>query len=195
MEGGRSGTNGRGGEQRQRLHRSTNPGYHPVPPSQHPLPQSPHRPFAALILAHDATVADTVRIAESAAAVSALGAQPVVVALPAEVAPLTTGVRVVRTKSGAPAIAAIRLGMAQLTNTAALSVVLVPLAAIPASGPSLDAMLERSARLPSALVALEGVALDASPLVVPRSSWLELMTLGEQGIQAVAGRVGVEWVQ
>lgn len=150
-----------------------------------------HPHCAALILAHDATVADTVRVAESAAVVCALGANPVVIALPPEIAPLTTGVRVVRTKPGAPAIAAIRLGMAQFTNTAARAVLLVPLAALPVTAARLEGLLARSTGAMKSIVALDGVGLEESPLVVPRTAWLELMTLGEQGLQAVVARVGL----
>src|SRR6476660_2880168 len=75
-------------------------------------------PLAGLLIAHDATPADAARLADLARVVADAGASPVVVALAPNVdAP--PGTRVVRARPQAPPIAAIRLGMAQLTNTVA----------------------------------------------------------------------------
>ena len=70
--------------------------------------------------------------ADLARVVADAGAAPVVAAVAPNVdAP--ANVRVVRTRPQGSPIAAIRLGMAQLTNTVAGAVVLIPLGAEPAS--------------------------------------------------------------
>jgi hypothetical protein len=148
---------------------------------------APVFPFAGLLIAHDAKQADTTRLAEVARVVTNAGASPVVAALPPSVdAP--TGVRVVRTRVGGSAIAAIRLGMAQLANTVARAVLLVPLEAEPAPLIALFALLDAGKRDEHVIVALENASLDASPLLVPRDAWLELVTAGEGGMNAVAAR-------
>jgi hypothetical protein len=94
----------------------------------------------------------------------------------------------VRTRPQGPAIAAIRLGMAQLTNTVAQSVLLVPLGAEPASLVALLALADAAKRDVRAIIAVDNASLDTSPLLVPRDAWLELVTVGESGMNAVAAR-------
>ena len=143
-------------------------------------------PFAGLVTAAQATSADAARLAGLAQMVADAGASPVIVAAPADV-PLE-GLRVVRTRPHGTSIAAIRLGMAQLTNTVARAVLLVPLEAESVMLTSMLALVDAGKRAEGAIVALEGASLDRSPLLVPRDAWLELVTLGESGIDAVATR-------
>ena len=144
-------------------------------------------PFAGLLIAHDAKPADSVRLADLARVVADAGASPVVVAVAPNVeAP--ADVRLVRTRPQGAAIAAIRLGMAQLANTVAQAALLVPLGAEPASLVALLALVDASKRDARAIVAFDGASLDTSPLLVPRDAWLELVTVGEGGMNAVAAR-------
>ena len=102
-------------------------------------------PFAGLVIAHDATPADAGRLADLARVVADAGAAPVVAAVAPNVdAP--ADVRVVRTRPQGSPIAAIRLGMAQLTNTVAGAVLLVPLGAEPASLVALLALIDAAKR-------------------------------------------------
>jgi hypothetical protein len=154
----------------------------------------PQFPFAALLLAHDATDADAEALESLARDATTTGAAPVVVVLPPNVqAP--TGARVVRVKLGGARVSALRLGMAQLTNTSARAVLLVPLRGVQASLVSLLALLDGAKRAGDALVAFQDARLDDSPVLVPRDAWLELVTLGEGGVDAVTARRGVVRVQ
>jgi molybdopterin-guanine dinucleotide biosynthesis protein A len=110
----------------------------------------------------------------------------VIVAAPPDVEPGSA--RVVRTRAGGAPIAAIRLGMAQLTNTVARAVLLVPCDAESVSLPTLLALVDAGKRSEGAIVAFEATALDGSPLFVPRDAWLELVTVGEGGMDAVTAR-------
>ena len=146
--------------------------------------------LAALLLAPDATASDVDALETMSREAAALGAAPVIVALPPDVAP-PSGARVVRTKPGGARVTAIRLGMAQLTNTTARVVLLHPLTAEPSSASTLRALVQGFARaMPASdrIVALAGASLDHSPVLVPRDAWLELVTLGEGGLDALAAR-------
>jgi hypothetical protein len=143
-------------------------------------------PFAGLVTASRATAAHGARLAELARMLADAGASPVIVAAPPDVEPGSA--RVVRTRPGGAPIAAIRLGMAQLTNTVARAVLLVPSDAESVSLPTLLALVDAGKRSEGAIVAFEATALDGSPLFVPRDAWLELVTVGEGGMDAVAAR-------
>jgi hypothetical protein len=144
-------------------------------------------PFAGLLLAHDASPAEAVRLAELARTIADAGASPVVVALAPDVdAP--SGARVVRTRPRDSAIAAIRLGMAQLTNTVAQAALLVPLGAERTSLVALLALVDAAKRDAQAMVAFSNASLDESALLLPRDAWLELVTVGQGGMDAVASR-------
>ena len=147
-------------------------------------------PFAALVLAHEAPEPAGREIAELARTATDVGAMPVIVAVPFAV-DLPGNARIVRTRAGGSAIAAIRLGMAQLTNTVARAALLVPYGAAETSLVSLLALLDASKRSGDALVAFEGAALDSAAVLVPRDAWLELVTLGENGMRGVAARRSV----
>ena len=144
-------------------------------------------PFGGLLVAHDASAADAARLAELARMVADAGASPVVVALAPEVdAP--PGTRVVRTRANGTAIAAVRVGMAQLTNTVARAVLLVPLGAERVSVVALLALIDAAKRDEQAVVAFSSASLDESAVMLPRDAWLELVTVGESGMNAVAAR-------
>lgn len=144
-------------------------------------------PFAGLLIAPDATPADSIRIADLARVMADAGASPVVGAVAPSVDP-PAEMRVVRTRPQGSAIAAIRLGMAQLANTVAQAVLLAPLGAEPASLVALLALVDAAKRDVRAIVAFDDASLDSSPLLVPRDGWLELVTVGESGMNAVAAR-------
>lgn len=144
-------------------------------------------PFAALVLAHDAAEADASRIAELARTAAEVGAAPVVVAAPFEL-DLPTGARLVRTRAGGAAIAAIRVGMAQLTNTVARAAIVAHHGAPDRSLVALLALVDAAKRSEDAVIAFEDAALDDGVLIVPRDAWLDLVTIGERGMDAVAAR-------
>ena len=144
-------------------------------------------PFAGLVLAQDASPIDGPRLAAVARTLADAGASPVVVALAPDVeAP--PGARIVRTRANGSAIAAIRLGMAQLTNTIARAVLLVPLGSEVPSLVSLLALVDAAKGDAQALVAFANAGLDASTVLLPRDAWLELVTVGESGMNSVAAR-------
>ena len=98
------------------------------------------------------------------------------------------GTRVVRTRANGSAIAAIRLGMAQLTNTVARR----PARAARRGAASLVALLslvDAAKRDEQAIVAFSSASLDESAVLLPRDAWLELVTVGESGLDAVAADV------
>ena len=150
-------------------------------------------PFAGVVTAPRATPPDGGRLAELARMLADAGASPVIVAAPPDVEP--GNVRVVRTRHGGVPIAAIRLGMAQLTNTVARAVLLLPNEAEDVTLPTLLALVDAGKRAEGAIVAVEGASLNRSPLLVPRDAWLELVTLGEGGMDAVAARRSVGRVE
>jgi hypothetical protein len=139
---------------------------------------------ALLILAADG---NTPTVAEQFRTGVALQASPIVVVIPPDVdAP--AGARVVRVRRDVAPITAIRMGMAQLTNSTSTSVLLWPSAAAQTPVASLLASIDAATREPDAIVALAGAALDGSPVIVPRDGWLELVTLGEGGLGVLATR-------
>src|SRR6478736_2673823 len=123
-------------------------------------------PIAALVLGHDAEPSRTAAIIALAAMARDLGAAPVVVAVPPGIE-LPAPARVVRTRESGPRIGAIRLGMAQLANSPARVVLLLPLSDSAPSIVSLLSLIDASKRAPDALVAFAGASLDDSPVLVP----------------------------
>ena len=148
---------------------------------------APVFPFAGLLIAHDASETDASRLAELARTVADAGASPVVVALAQDVA-APPSARVVRTREHGSAIAAVRLGMAQLTNTVARAVLLVPLRADRTSLVTLLSLVDAAKRDEAAMIAFSNADLDESAVLLPRDAWLELVTVGESGMDAVAAR-------
>lgn len=147
-------------------------------------------PLAALLLAQDVVSSDSYDVEEMASIAHELGATPIVVALAAGAEP-PSGVRVARTKPRGSAITAIRLGMAQLTNSTAKMVLLWPHAGMQPPLVAMLALLDEAKRSRDAIVAFDGASLDASPLMIPRDAWLDLVTLGEEGLDALAARRSV----
>ena len=150
-------------------------------------------PIAALVLGHDADPSRTADLAALVATARDAGATPVVVAVPPGIE-LPAPARVVRTRQEGPRIGAIRLGMAQLANSPARVVLLLPLSGAAPSLVALLSLVDASKRAPDALVAFAGASLDDSPVLAPRDAWLELVTVAENGLDAVAARRRVERV-
>jgi hypothetical protein len=151
-------------------------------------------PIAALVLGHDADPSRTTALDALVATARDAGAAPVVAAVPPGIE-LAAPARVVRTRASSSRIGAIRLGMAQLANSSARFVLLLPLSG---GGPSLVELLsliDASKRTPEGMIAFAGATLDESPVVIPRDAWLELVTLAENGLDAVAARRRVERVE
>ena len=151
---------------------------------------APVFPLAGLLIAHDASATDEARVADLARTIADAGASPAVVALPPDVA-APPGARVVRTRAHGSAIAAVRLGMAQLTNTVARAVLLVPFRAERTELVALLALVDAAKRDERAIIAFANARLDESAVLVPRDAWLELVTVGESGMEAVGERRGV----
>ena len=145
--------------------------------------------FALIVLASRASPADRDRVAEMVAVARTLGARGIVVAVPKGWrAPAHA--RVVHAAPGAPTISSTRLAMAQLSNTSARYVLLWPLESAAAAG-ELGSLVHMVQQERPAFAALEGDDLDHDPVMLVREGWLELMTLGERGMQVVADRLGV----
>jgi len=151
-------------------------------------------PIAALVLGHDADPSRAVALGTLAAAAHNVGATPVVAAVPPGIE-LPAPTRMVRTRPSGSRISAIRLGMAQLANSPARVVLLLPHTGEAPSLVELLALIDASKRAPDAVVALAGASLDESPVLVPRDAWLELVTVAENGLDAVAARRRVERVE
>ena len=151
-------------------------------------------PIAALVLGHEADPSRTGALGALVATARDVGATPVVVAVPPGIE-LPAPARVVRTRLSGPRIGAIRLGMAQLANTPARVVLLLPDAGAAPSLVALLSLIDASKRTPEGMIAFAGATLDESPVVIPRDAWLELVTLAENGLDAVAARRRVERVE
>jgi len=150
-------------------------------------------PIAALVLGHDADRSRTAALSTLVAAARDAGAAPVVAAVPPGVE-LPAPTRVVRTRAAGSRIGAIRLGMAQLANSPARVVLLLPLSVDAPALAELLSLIDASKRAPDAIIAFAGASLDDSPVLVPRDAWLELVTVAENGLDAVAARRRVERV-
>jgi hypothetical protein len=148
--------------------------------------------IAVVILAARATSADQDRVAAMVESARSLAAYAVVVVPKGWRAPPRS--RVVHVAPGVSPIGAIRAGMAQLSNTPARYALLWPLEAGAVDTARLHALVADVARQRPALGALAGDDLEHAPLMVARDAWLDLMTLGEQGIAVVAERRGVHRV-
>jgi hypothetical protein len=157
------------------------------------VPADREFPFAVVILAERASPAERERVSEMVARARDAGAHGIVVAVPRGWrAPPNS--RVVHVAPGAPAISAVRAGMAQLSNTPAPYALLWPLAAPVADDYWLRALVDEVERVRPSLAALAGDDAERGPVMIARDAWLELMTLGAQGIAAVAARRGLHRV-
>jgi hypothetical protein len=88
---------------------------------------------------------------------------------------------------------AVRAAMSQLANTSVGAALLWPLG--PSTGGGEVSALVAGASAGSVdLVALEGDDLTLGLLLVPRDAWLDLITAGDAGLDALAARRGVRRV-
>src|SRR4051812_32278928 len=109
-------------------------------------------PIAALVLGHDADPSRTTALDALVATARDAGAAPVVVAVPPGIE-LAAPARVVRTRPSGSRIGAIRLGMAQLANSPARVVLLLPQTDTAPSLVELLSLIDASKRTPEAMVA------------------------------------------
>lgn len=144
--------------------------------------------IAVVILAPRATSSDSDLVATMVESARRLASYVVVVVPKGWRAPPRS--RVVHVTPGVSPIGAIRSGMAQLSNTPARYALLWPLAAGLVDVGSLRALVAAAVDDRSPLAAFEGGDWDEGPVVIAREAWLELMTVGEHGIAAVAERRG-----
>jgi hypothetical protein len=151
-------------------------------------------PFAAVILAPRAAAEDAPTLARLVEVARAAGADPIVVTAPRETT-LATGARGVHVPAGASDVTALRLGMAQLGNSSVPYALLLHLGTATPDVVPLLALVDVAKRDRPALTALDGDDLDRGPMLIARDAWLELMTLADQGIGAVAARRGVQLVK
>jgi hypothetical protein len=150
--------------------------------------------LASVVLAGGSSAGDAPKIQAMVRAARAAGAEPVVVVLPRGVTP-PDGARVAQVAPGAKTISGLRAGMALLANSTARFVLLWPLDHEWSETAGVMPLVEAAQREQAPVTAMEGADLDREPIVVARDSWLELMTIGEQGMNALAARRGVYRVQ
>jgi hypothetical protein len=158
------------------------------------MPNAPALDLASVVLALDASASDAPRLAAMLRAARAAGAQPIVVVLPRGV-PAPDGAKVAQVAPGAKAISGVRAGMALLANSTARFVLLWPFHSEWSDTDGVMPLVEAAQREQAPVTAMEGADLDREPIIVARDSWLELMTIGEQGMDALAARRGVYRVQ
>jgi CTP:molybdopterin cytidylyltransferase MocA len=158
------------------------------------MADSPPFDLAAVVLAGSATVPDTPLVQAMIRAARAAGAEPVVVVVSRGV-PAPEGARVAQVAAGAKTISGLRAGMALLANSSARFVLLWPFDDEWSDTDGVMPLIEAARREGAPVTAMEGADLDHEPIVVARDSWLELMTIGEQGMDALASRRGVHRVQ
>jgi hypothetical protein len=150
--------------------------------------------LASVVLAGSASVSDVPKVAAMVRAARGAGAEPVIVVLPRGV-PAPEGARLAQVSAGAKTISGLRAGMALLANCTARFVLLWPLHDEWSDTEGVMPLVEGAQREQAPLTAMEGADLDREPIIVARDSWLELMTIGEQGMNALAARRGVYRVQ
>lgn len=146
--------------------------------------------FATVILAGRALPGDRDRVTEMVASARALGAVAIVVAVPRGWRAPSHG-RVVHVAPGGSSISAMRLAMAQLSNTPARYALLLPLGATPTAMERLRELVDVVARERPAIASFEGEDPDDAPSMVARDAWLDLMTIGEQGMSALGERLRI----
>lgn len=130
--------------------------------------------------------ADPSALAEAVQLAAGVGAAPVVVPLPAGAA-RPAGAQVVTTAPGVTGIGALRRAMAALANTPAVGLLLWETER-PASARVARTVLEAALRTGAPIVIPEAGGRPLTPVWYSRDTWLELMTVGEQGLDAVHRR-------
>jgi hypothetical protein len=150
--------------------------------------------LAAVVLAGGAATTDLPKLQAMVRAARAAGAEPVVVVLPRGI-PAPEGARLAQVAAGATTISGLRAGTALLANSTARFVLLWPFDDEWSDTDGVMPLVEGAQREQAPVTAMEGADLDREPIIVARDSWLELMTIGEQGMNALAARRGVYRVQ
>jgi hypothetical protein len=150
--------------------------------------------LAAVVLAMGATAEDAPRLEVMLQATRAAGANPIVAVLPRGI-PAPRGVKVAQVAPAARTISGLRAGMALLANSTARFVLLWPFESEWSDTDGVMPLVEAARREQGAVTAMAGADLDREPIVVARDCWLELMTIGEQGMNALVARRGVYRVQ
>lgn len=148
--------------------------------------------IAAVILAPRAKAEDRALVDAMVESARTVAAYAVVVVPKGWRAPPRS--RVVHVAPGVSPIGAVRAGMAQLTNTPARYALLWPLEAGVLDAARLRALVAGVVRERAPVGALAGDDVDHAAVMVARDAWLDLMTLGEHGIGAVAARRGLHRV-
>jgi hypothetical protein len=153
--------------------------------------------FGAVVIAGAMRSGDDASVQAMVRAARAAGANPVVVVVPRGLslqAPIA-GASLATVGANGSRIAAVRAGMALLANTSVGFVLLWPFEpGAPADAAPLRALADEARGSGAAMIAIAGAELDRSPVLVARDAWLEVMTLGEQGLEAVAARRGVRTI-
>jgi hypothetical protein len=158
------------------------------------MSDAPPFALAAVVLAGGAAMGDVPKLESMVRAARAAGAEPVVVVLPRGVS-VPEGARAAQSAPGAKTISGLRAGMALLANSPARFVLLWPFSSEWSETDGVMPLVEAAQREQAPVTAMEGADLDREPIIVARDSWLELMTIGEQGMNALAARRGVNRVQ
>lgn len=123
------------------------------------------------------------------------GADPVAIVL-AHDTPAPRDARIARVKPNASWITGVRMGMALLTNTPArLALIWTPEGDSHGDAASLAALISAARESSAAVTAVDRAALSLGPVIVARDAWLDLLTLGEQGLDAVVARRGVTYMR
>jgi hypothetical protein len=158
------------------------------------MTDSPRFDLAAVVLAGAAAASDVPKVQAMIRAARAAGAEPVVVVLPRGI-PAPEGARLAQVSAGAKTISGLRAGMALLANSTARFVLLWPFDDEWSDTDGVMPLVQGAQREGAPVTAMEGANLDHEAIIVARDSWLELMTIGEQGMDALAARRGVYRVQ
>ncbi len=143
---------------------------------------SPPFPFASVVLGG----ADPAALAAAVQRVAEAGASPVVVPLPAGAA-RPPGAQIVTIGQGVTGIGTLRRAMAALANTPAVGLLLWD-TALGGTPRAARAVLETAQRTGAPIVIAEDRGRPVTPTWYARGVWLDLMTAGEMGLDAVHDR-------
>lgn len=139
-------------------------------------------PFASVVFGG----ADPSALAAAVQRAREVGASPVVVPLPAGAA-RPPGAQVVTTAPGVTGIGSLRRAMAALANTPAVGLLLWD-AGLEGSARAARTVLEAARRTGAPIVIAEDRGRARAPAWYARATWLDLMTAGERGLDAVHDR-------
>lgn len=114
----------------------------------------------------------------------------------ADGAPAPRDARVARVKHNASWITGVRMGMALLANSPSrLALLWAPSPRSDDDAASLSALIVAARAAYAPVTAPDRGALVDGPAIIARDAWLELLTLGEQGLDAVAARRGAHFIR